>query len=204
MNHHSKRGHHPHPHHHGRERHGHGCDHRRGHRRDPGFDFEDGPRGHRHGGGGRRRRFDQGELRLLVLSLIAERPRHGYDVIRAIEEQLGGAYSPSPGVIYPTLTLLEEMGQASVTEAEGRKTYAATDSGRAALAEEAATLAALRARLAEQHGGPPAPLLRAMENLKLALRLRLGRGPAPEAELARITALLDATARAIENGDQPA
>ena len=150
------------------------------------------------GGGGRRRRFDQGELRLLVLSLIAEQPRHGYDVIRAIEAQFGGEYSPSPGVIYPTLTLLEEMGLASVTEA-----------GRAELSSEAAALAALRQRLAARRaGGPPAPLLRAMENLRLALRLRMAQGELsgalPETEVARLVALLDAAARAVESGETPA
>ncbi|MBI0435400.1 PadR family transcriptional regulator [Roseomonas sp. KE0001] len=161
------------------------------------------------GGGGRRRRFDQGELRLLVLSLIAEQPRHGYDVIRAIEAQFGGEYSPSPGVIYPTLTLLEEMGLASVTEAEGRKTYALTEAGRAELSSEAAALAALRQRLAARRaGGPPAPLLRAMENLRLALRLRMAQGELsgalPETEVARLVALLDAAARAVESGETPA
>ena len=67
----------------------------------------------RHGHGGRSglgRFFAHGDLRLVILHLIAEKPRHGYEIIKAIEEQVGGAYSPSPGVIYPTLTLLEEIG----------------------------------------------------------------------------------------------
>jgi DNA-binding PadR family transcriptional regulator len=70
--------------------------------------------GHRrHGGGhgrsGLRRFFAHGDLRLVILRLIAEKPRHGYEIIKAIEERVAGAYSPSPGVIYPTLTLLEEL-----------------------------------------------------------------------------------------------
>src|SRR4051812_32135574 len=64
----------------------------------------------RPGGGRQRRMFDGGELRLVLLRLIADEPRHGYDLIRAIEELTGGAYAPSPGVVYPTITLLDEMG----------------------------------------------------------------------------------------------
>ena len=63
-------------------------------------------------GGGRRRMFDGGELRLVILALIAQKPRHGYEVIKALGERVGGEYSPSPGVVYPTLTLLEDMGYA--------------------------------------------------------------------------------------------
>jgi PadR family transcriptional regulator len=90
------------------------CDHdlrfaRREHRHeDPQF----GHRRHGHGSrsAGLGRFFAQGDLRLVILHLIAERPRHGYEIIKEIEDQVGGAYSPSPGVIYPTLTLLEELG----------------------------------------------------------------------------------------------
>ena len=76
------------------------------------------PRGGRRGrgGGGRGRMFDNGDLRLIIMSLLSDRPRHGYEIIKALEERVGGGYSPSPGVVYPTLTLLEELGQASVME----------------------------------------------------------------------------------------
>ena len=57
--------------------------------------------------------FDNGELRLVILGMIAEQPRHGYELIKAIEERMGGSYSPSPGVIYPTLAYLEEVGHAT-------------------------------------------------------------------------------------------
>src|SRR5450755_5153126 len=84
----------------------------------------------RHGGGfgGREgRMFDSGELRLAILALIAEKPRHGYEVIKALSERVGGDYSPSPGVVYPTLTLLEDMGLASASiDAANRKLYAVT------------------------------------------------------------------------------
>src|SRR5580704_15477146 len=61
--------------------------------------------------------FDQGDLRFVILKLISEAPRHGYEIIKAIEDKVAGAYSPSPGVIYPTLTLLEELGYVTVESA---------------------------------------------------------------------------------------
>ena len=67
-----------------------------------------------------RRMFESGELRLVLLKLIAEQPRHGYDLIRAIEEMTGGEYAPSPGVVYPTLTLLQDMGLIEEAAGEGR------------------------------------------------------------------------------------
>src|SRR5271167_1535974 len=98
---------------------------------------EDGPDSGR--GGGRRRMFDGGELRLVLLKLIAEKPRHGYDLIRAIEERTGGGYAPSPGIVYPTLTMLSEMGLIDEQSAEGaRKQFAVTPEGTAHLAEHEA------------------------------------------------------------------
>ncbi len=94
----------------------------------------DGPHEHgRHGrherGGRRARLFDHGELRLVVLALIAERPRHGYEIIKEVEDRTAGTYSPSPGVVYPTLTMLEELGHATVSEDGGKKQYAITPDG---------------------------------------------------------------------------
>ena len=90
-------------------------------------------RGGRMGGG---RFFEQGDLKFVILRLLDEKPRHGYEVIKALEERSGGMYSPSPGTVYPTLTLLEDMGYARSTADEGgRKIYAITDEGRAHLAE---------------------------------------------------------------------
>jgi DNA-binding PadR family transcriptional regulator len=86
----------------------------------------------RMGGRGRERMFEQGDLKFVVLNLLSDRPRHGYEIIKAIEELAGGEYSPSPGVIYPTLTLLEELGQATVTlEQGGKKQYGITAAGTA-------------------------------------------------------------------------
>lgn len=78
-------------------------------------------------------RAERGNVRYLVLDAIAAQPRHGYEVIQAIEERSGGAYRPSPGVVYPTLQLLEEMGHATLVERETRKVFSITDEGRADL-----------------------------------------------------------------------
>jgi DNA-binding PadR family transcriptional regulator len=96
----------------------------------------------RRGGGGPRRgrMFDQGDLKLVVLRLLDEKPRHGYEIIKALEERSGGRYTPSPGAVYPTLQLLEELGYArAVDEGNGRKIYEITDEGRRHLAEHRST-----------------------------------------------------------------
>jgi len=80
--------------------------------------------------GGPPPRAERGEVRYLVLDAIETQPRHGYEIMQAIEERSGGTYRPSPGVIYPTLQLLEEVGHARVEERESRKVYAITSEGR--------------------------------------------------------------------------
>ena len=160
----------------------------------------------RHGHGGRSglgRFFAHGDLRLVILHLIAEKPRHGYEIIKAIEEQAGGAYSPSPGVIYPTLTHLEELGHVTVSAGDGaKKLHAITPEGKAYLDAYRPSVNALLARMAEAsrvHGDGPAPqILRAMENLKLALRLRLSRGPLSEEQINAVAAAIDAAAAGVE------
>lgn len=147
--------------------------------------------------------FAQGDLRFVVLKLIADKPSYGYEIIRAIEERLAGAYSPSPGVVYPTLTLLEELGQIQVQKADGpRKLFEITPDGEAALDQNRAIVETIFARMAEvnaRHGGGPAPqILRAMENLKTSLRIRLSRGPLSSDQVGTIAQLLDDAARAVE------
>jgi DNA-binding PadR family transcriptional regulator len=184
--------HHRHPH--GRD--AHGSHERRFARTGRGLRLDHG----RHGLG---RLFAHGDLRLVILHLIAEKPRHGYEIIKAIEERVAGAYSPSPGVVYPTLTLLEELGYVTVDAAgDGtRKLHAITDQGRAFLEANRPALEALLARMEEagrtQAGAPP-QVVRAMENLKLALRLRLGQGPLGTEEADAVAAALDAAALAVE------
>lgn len=119
-----------------------------GRRGDHGFGpFGQGFRGGR-GGGGRDgfrsgRMLGDGDLRLIALLLIEEQPRHGYDIIRALEERTSGAYSPSPGVVYPTLTYLEEAGYATSATEGSKKVFSITEAGNAHLAENRAAVAHL-------------------------------------------------------------
>ncbi len=156
-------------------------------------------RGERHGG----RLFDYGDLRLLLLAMIEERPRHGYEIIKAIEERFGGSYTPSPGVIYPTLSWLVDMGYAaSEAEEAGRKNYRITSEGEAFLVANRAAADELLSRAGANRadGGDavPAPVVRAMENLKLAMRLRLKRGSLDKAAAENIASALDAAAQTVE------
>jgi DNA-binding PadR family transcriptional regulator len=162
--------------------------------------------GHRYRRGGGRhlgRIFEHGDLRFVILQLISEGPRHGYEIIKEIEEKLGGSYSPSPGVVYPTLTLLEELGYATVITSDGtKKQYSITGEGSAYLAANKAAVDAIFDRIAEvrsAHGEGRTPqIVRAMENLTLALKLRLSQGPLTEAQKRTVAAALDAAAVSIE------
>lgn len=150
-----------------------------------------------------RRMFDQGDLRLVVLALIAEQARHGYDIIKEIEARFGGGYAPSPGIIYPLLTMLEELGLISLSAAEGpKKLYAITPEGEAELAQQKSSVDALFARMnaVREHftSSRPAEVVRAYENLKFALRLRLERGGLDATKAQAIAAALDAAAQAVE------
>lgn len=155
------------------------------------------------GGRGERRVFDHGDLRLVLSWLIAEKPRSGYDLIKTIEEMVGGAYSPSPGVVYPTLTLLEEQGHIRVGSTEGnKKLYEITPEGTEALKAAEPALAAVRERIAhakarQQRESSP-QIVRAVENFKLALRLRLSRGDLTAEQTQAIADAIDAAARAVE------
>ncbi len=158
--------------------------------------------GGRHGGG-RKRPFEQGDLRFVILKLIAGKPRHGYEIIKAIEEPFGGTYSPSPGVVYPTLTLLEDMGLASVAPGEGsKKLYTITPDGEKFLVENKASVEAVFARMDEARrafGGGMAPeIRRAMQNFRTAFELRIERGPLTADEIAAIARAIDTAATEVE------
>lgn len=177
-----------------------------------------GPSGGRHGsddfgdwadlrGGGRRgggRMFGHGDLKLLLLALIEQQPRHGYEMIRMIEDMFHGHYSPSPGVIYPTLTMLEEMGYASVeAEQGGRKLYAITDAGRVFLDENRAAVDAVNARA--EHSARmaakmamPVSVRKAMHALKHALLMRGADWSKAEAQ--RVASILERAAADIATG----
>src|SRR5450830_1390713 len=158
--------------------------------------------GHGREGGRGARMFEQGSLRLVILHLLQEKPRHGYEVIKAIEQLVGGEYSPSPGVIYPTLTLLEELGYAAIeAENAGKKLYRITAEGEYFLREnhEALDVVLKRLELRQRAMGPEAPeLRRAIQNFKMSLHTRLAKGDLTKAESHAIIDIIDKAAVAIE------
>ena len=167
---------------------------------DAGEHRERGAGHHWHRGGGRP--FDHGELRLVVLALVAERPRHGYELIKAIEERFGGSYSPSPGVVYPTLTMLEELGHTTVEEIGGKKLYTITEEGKKFLDGNKAATDRAMGRMQGERGeagfGQMLQVMRAVANFKMALKLKQRRGPLTDDQLKTIIAAIDAAAVAIE------
>ncbi len=155
------------------------------------------------GGRGRGERiFDQGDLRFVILKLISEKESHGYDIIRAIEERVGGAYSPSPGVVYPTLNLLEEMGYVSARAAEGgKRLYTITVEGHAALESNKPSIDSIFERMDALHQrfDTPAPrIARAMQNLGAAIQIRMRSGPVSATQLDAIITAIDGAARTVE------
>jgi DNA-binding PadR family transcriptional regulator len=169
------------------------------------FGFHGGRHGSRgFGGHGRRaeRIFDQGDLRFVILKLISESPRHGYEIIKEIEDKVSGAYSPSPGVIYPTLTLLEELGYVTVENADGgKKLYRITETGDAELAAKKATVDGIFERMAALHErfeGPSPRIFRAMQNLGNAIGTRMRSGPVSAEQLDALVAAIDEAARKVE------
>lgn len=158
--------------------------------------------GHGPGRGRGRRMFDGAELRLVLLKMIADAPRHGYELIKAIEELTGGAYVPSPGVVYPALTMLVELGLIREQESEGsKKRFAVTDEGLRHLHDNREQADALMARLtalgAERERTDRAPVRRAMRNLRTVLQNRMEEGVSDDVSHG-IAALLDEAVQKIE------
>lgn len=197
-----RQGHHGHGHQGRRHKEGHMNEehHRRG-------------RGHRHGhpehtghedGRMRRRRMMSGDqLKLVLMHLLREKTRHGYDLIKEIETLSNGAYVPSAGVVYPSLSLLADMGRLSVREdAEGRKLFDLTPKGLVALKSEDEELQAVLERLSrlgdEREKVDGGPVRRAMHNLKAALRERLASEGVDREALLKAAAILDEAAAKIE------
>ena len=157
------------------------------------------------------RRLASQDLQLVILALLAEKPAHGYELIKIIEERSEGFYTPSPGVIYPALTYLQEVGNASVAQDGGRKLYSITPQGEAYLAEQRGTADAILqalsrigrrmdevreafAGVSDLDADASDELHRARHNLKRALRSRHG---SDSAEARRIAAILDRAAAEI-------
>jgi DNA-binding PadR family transcriptional regulator len=204
--------HHPFHEFHGMHRHGgRGGGGRRGMRSGAGEDVRDerarrmgrGPFG-RGGGGGRV--FGPGDLRLVLLAMIEEKPRHGYELIKELEQKFGGGYAPSPGSIYPTLTLLEELDHVRASSTEGTKRlFEITAEGRKYLRENEAALKSALARMemaARAVSGelPPHDLHHAMHTLKAALMFHRGGWDAKETE--RVREIIERAADEISRGNE--
>ena len=160
------------------------------------------------GGGGRERMFDSGEFQLVILHLLREKPGYGYELIKRLEEKLAGGYTPSPGVIYPTLTMLEEEGLTVASTPEGtRKVYTVTPDGVEYLQKNQARLDDLLERLQETgqgfEGSRSPEFRRAFKNLQravfsVAMRARLSRKPLTTEQIGKIVEAMEAATKAID------
>ena len=149
-------------------------------------------------------RAERGGVRFLVLEAIAAQPRHGYEIIQHIEQRAGGSYRPSPGVIYPTLQMLEELEQARVVEQEGRKVYAITESGKAELETNRSTVDEFYARFAEDqpwesYAEDFAELMKRVGQLMSTFRKGAHRGRMSPATMRAIRLALDEALRKIDD-----
>jgi DNA-binding PadR family transcriptional regulator len=156
------------------------------------------------GGGGGGRVFGPGDLRLVLLAMIEEKPRHGYELIKELEQKFGGGYAPSPGSIYPTLTLLEELEHVRASSSEGTKRlFEITAEGRKYLRENEAALKSALTRMemaarAVSGESPPMDLHHAMHTLKAALMFHRGGWDAKETE--RVREIIERAADEIARG----
>ena len=166
-----------------------------------------GGRGRKGGGGGgmrrRERMFGPGELRLVLLSLTAEEPRHGYDCIRAIEEATGGVYAPSAGVVYPTLAMLADEGMIAEQDSDdSRKVFAATAAGREELESRQDELEPLLERFGRKaekaKAARSSDMMRALGNLAAVLTNKASNGGLEGMSKEQIVDLIDELARKIE------
>jgi DNA-binding PadR family transcriptional regulator len=153
-------------------------------------------------GRGAGRIFEGGDLKVVLLQLIAEKPRHGYELMKAIEEKLNGAYSPSPGLVYPTLTMLEEMGYTTVTTTDNKKLYTITDEGKKYLEENKDAVNALFERMNEMGSafgpGRSPQIIRAVQNCMYALRLKTSSASVTPEQIQKIVDAIDTAAKSIE------
>ena len=160
-----------------------------------------GPRGRHRGRMGRM--FEQGDLKYVILRLLEEKPRHGYEIIKELEERFGGAYSPSPGTVYPTLTMLEDLGYAKATQDEGgRKVYEITPEGSAYLKEHSSTVDSIFDRIARfMEGFLDAPMMELNNSFRRVARSAYGHASKnvnDSARLQRIKEILDRAAAELE------
>jgi len=153
-------------------------------------------------GGGRERMFDAGDIRLVIVKLLSEQPSYGYQLIKTMEERLAGGYSPSAGVIYPTLTMLEEEGLAAGASENNKKVYSLTPQGLEYLEAHKQRVEELFARL--QHAergfrrGRSPEILHAFMHLGSAVTDRVRRENVSAEQLRRIADAIHAAAKTIE------
>jgi DNA-binding PadR family transcriptional regulator len=152
---------------------------------------------------------DRGLVRYLVLDAVAQQPRHGYEIIQVIGERSGGAYKPSPGVVYPTLQMLEELGHARTVTKDDRKVYAITDEGRRDLEERAAEVADFYegntdARW-DDHAEDVASLMKRVGHMMRLFKHAMRRGTVRASTIRKMYAILDEALRKLEEllGDEP-
>lgn len=151
----------------------------------------------------RARVFRRGELRLVLLHLVSQEPRHGYDLIQQIEELTGGHYAPSPGIVYPTLTLMADMDLIDEkVDDSGKKVYSIADAGTTLLAEEEKHVADILARLEGiaqmDQAVDGASIRRAVGNMKSAIRIRLADEEKGSEKILDVAAIIDEAASKIE------
>jgi len=153
-------------------------------------------------GEGRGRMFDAGDIKLVILRLLAEQPSYGYQLIKTMEQRLAGGYTPSPGVIYPTLTMLEEEGLASSTTENNKKIYSLTREGTEFLESNKERIGELFERLEEtgrgfERGRSP-EIMKAFMNLRSAVMARVSRESTKPEQIRKITEAINAAAKAID------
>ena len=153
-------------------------------------------------GGGRGRLFDAGDIKLVILKLLSEQPSYGYQLIKTMENRLSGGYTPSAGVIYPTLTLLEEEGLATASTENNKKVYSVTEEGRQYLENHKQRLDELFERL-EQTGkgferGRSPEIMQAFMGLRSAVIARVSRESVTPDHIRKITAAIQAATKAID------
>lgn len=161
---------------------------------------------HPHGGGRRQRFFGHGELRLVILDILTRNASHGYELIKAIEALTQGNYSPSPGVIYPTLDFLQDQQFITVSDDEGgRRKIAITPHGESWLAENREHLAHIEARIKARSVGfklrKDPQMKRALENFKAVLDLKVNQTEMSAAQLKQIIGIIDRAALEISQLD---
>ncbi|HZU85724.1 MAG TPA: PadR family transcriptional regulator [Polyangiaceae bacterium] len=148
-------------------------------------------------------RADRGLVRYLVLDAIASQPRHGYEIIQVIGDKSGGSYRPSPGVVYPTLQMLEELGHACTVARDERKVYAITDAGRRDLEEHAGEVTDFYEGYAvadwERHADDIATVMKRVGRVMRLFKHAMRRGGVRPSTMRKMHGILDDALKKLED-----